>query len=303
MRNSKVSTRGKGRSVDSGRGRTRQADGATSQNNAADRRRAARQAMASMLCDATIAAAMSAIAHDVNQPLAAVVTNANAGLRWLNRPEPDVDEVRALLARIVKDGHRAGELIADIRAKFGEHHAGPSAVDPCGLIAEVVALLGDELERHRVAVRNQVPAGLPPLTGERARLQLAFFNLVVNAIEAMESVSGRDRVLTISCERGDAAELVITIEDSGAGIDPEAADRLFAAFVTTKPRRAGMGLPICRKIIAAHGGRVWASPRDPFGSAFFVQLPIAAASDKSAQGPIQAADRRLLRARQKPRRQ
>jgi C4-dicarboxylate-specific signal transduction histidine kinase len=279
MRDSKAPTRGKSRSVDSGDRGTEKAGGATGQTNTADRRRASREAMTWMLRDATIAAVMSAIAHDVNQPLAAVVTNANAGLRWLNRPEPDVDEVQALLARIVKDGHRAGELIADMRAKFGEHRAEPTAVSPCELIADVVALLGDELASHRVAVRNEVPAGLPPLMAERTRLQLAFFNLVVNAIEAMASVNGRDRALTISCTLGEADELLITIEDSGAGIDPGSADRLFEAFFTTKAHRAGMGLPICRKIIEGHGGRVWAAPRDPFGSAFFVKLPVAATGE------------------------
>jgi signal transduction histidine kinase len=281
MRDSKASTRGKPHSADSSHGRREQTGSATSHNNAADQRRASREAMATMLRDATIAAVMSAIAHDVNQPLAAVVANANAGLRWLNRPEPDVGEVQALLARIVKDGHRAGELIADIRAKFGEHHAAPGAVGPHQIIADVLALLGEELERHGVVVRNEVAVGLPPLMAEPTRLQLAFFNLVMNAIEAMASVSGRDRVLTISSKRGDADELLIALEDSGAGIDPGAADRLFEAFVTTKARRAGMGLPICRKIIEAYGGRVWASPRDPFGSAFFVKLPMAPASDNT----------------------
>jgi C4-dicarboxylate-specific signal transduction histidine kinase len=281
MRDGKSSTRGKRRSAGPDRGRAEQIGAATGRGTAADQRDASRQAMASMLRDATITAVMSAIAHDVNQPLAAVVTNANAGLRWLNRPQPDVDEVQALLARIVKDGHRVGDLIADIRAKFGEHHAAPSAVSPCEVIADVVVLLGDELANHRVAVRNEVPRGLPRLIGERARLQLAFFNLVVNAIEAMASVRDRDRVLTISAKRGNAGELLIAIEDCGAGIDPDAADRLFEAFVTTKPRHVGVGLPICRKIIEAHGGRVWGSPRDPFGAAFFVELPTASASDKT----------------------
>ncbi len=278
MRDIKASTRDEARSVDSGGGRAGETGGATSQNNGAERHRASREAMASMLRDATIRAVMSTIAHDVNQPLAAVVTNANAGLRWLNRPKPDVDEVQALLARIVRDGHRAGDLIAGIRAKFSEEPPEPRAISPCEVVADVVALLGDELESRRVAVRNEMPAELPPVLAERARLALAFFNVMVNAIEAMELVTDRDRVLTISSKRGDADELLIAIEDSGTGIDPDSMDGLFEAFVTTKAHRAGMGLPISRKIVEAYGGRIWASARDPYGSAFFVALPVAAAS-------------------------
>jgi signal transduction histidine kinase len=279
MREIKASTRDEGRSVGSGGSRAGETGGASRPNNGAERHRASREVMATMLRDATIRAVMSTIAHDVNQPLAAVVTNANAGLRWLNRPKPDVDEVQMLLARIVKDGHRAGELIADIRAKFTEEHAEPRAVSPCDVVADVVALLGDELHGRRVAVRNEMPAAIPPVLAERARLGLAFFNVMVNAIEAMESVTDRDRVLTISSKRGDADELLIAIEDSGTGIDPDSIDRLFEAFVTTKAHRAGMGLPISRKIVEAYGGRIWASSRDPYGSAFFVTLPVAAVSD------------------------
>jgi signal transduction histidine kinase len=274
MRDIKASISDEGRSVDCGGGRAGETGGAMTPNNGAERRRASREAMASMLRDATIRAVMSTIAHDVNQPLAAVVS-----LRWLNRPEPDVDEVQALLARIVRDGHRAGDLIAGIRAKFSEEHIEPRAVSPCEVVADVVALLGDELESRRVAVRNEMPAGLPPVLAERARLALAFFNVMVNAVEAMESVTDRDRVLTISSKRGDADELLIAIEDSGSGIDPDSMDGVFEAFVTTKAHRAGMGLPISRKIIEGCGGRIWVSARDPYGSAFFVTLPVAAASD------------------------
>jgi signal transduction histidine kinase len=284
MRDIKASTRDEGGLVDSGGSRTGEAAGPTSQNNGAERHRASREAMASMLRDATIRAVMSTIAHDVNQPLAAVVTNANAGLRWLNRPEPDVDEVQTLLARIVKDGHRAGDLIADIRAKFSEQRTQAHAVSPCEVVADVVALLGDELQSRRVAVRNEMPEGLPPVLAERARLALAFFNVMMNAVEAMESVIDRDRVLTISSKRGDADQLLIAIEDSGTGIDSDSMDRLFEAFVTTKAHRAGMGLPISRKIIEACGGRIWASARDPYGSVFFVTLPVAPAPDNQSSG-------------------
>jgi C4-dicarboxylate-specific signal transduction histidine kinase len=285
MRDIKASTRDEGRLVEASGGRAGgEAGGLTNQNNGAERHRASREVMASMLRDATIRTVMSTIAHDVNQPLAAVVTNANAGLRWLNRPEPDVDEVQTLLARIVKEGHRAGDLIAGIRAKFSELHTEARAVGPCEVVADVVSLLGDELQSHRIAVRNEMPEGLPPVLAERTRLALALFNVIVNAVEAMESVTDRDRVLTISSKRGDADQLLIAIEDSGTGIDSDSMDRLFEAFVTTKAHRAGMGLPISRKIIEAYGGRIWASARDPYGSAFFVALPVAAAADDQSGG-------------------
>jgi signal transduction histidine kinase len=267
------------RSADCGEGRSGQTGGTADRNDDSAARRASRETMASMLRDATIRAVMSTLAHDVNQPLAAVVTNANAGLRWLKRPVPDVEEVQTLLARIVKDGHRAGELIAGIRAKFGEEPGELRAVSPCEVIADVVGLVGDELQDHRIVVKNEVPAGLPPVLAEPVRLQLALFNVMVNAIEAMEGVSDRERVLRITSKRGGADELLISIEDSGTGIDPASMDRLFEAFVTTKINRAGMGLPISRKIIEAHGGRIWAATRDPYGSAFFVTLPTAVAPD------------------------
>ncbi len=234
--------------------------------------------MASMVREATMRMTLASIAHDLNQPLAAVVTNANAGLRWLGRPVPDLDETRTLLTRIVNDGHRAADMIAAIRSKFAEDDGEPSAVGLHEVIAEVLALVDGELQNCRVVVRNETPAGLPRLTAQRARLQLAFFNLVMNAIEAMESVTDRERVLAITAKLGDADDLLTTVEDSGTGIDPDCGDRLFEAFFTTKAHRAGMGLPICRKIIESEGGRVWAAARPPHGSVFFVKLPIATAS-------------------------
>ena len=279
MGESKASTRNEIRSADRVDGRANKPGAGANRNDAGGRLNASRRTMASMVREATMRAIMTAIAHDVSQPLTAVVTNANAGLRWLGRSEPDLDEVRTLLARIVKEGHRAGEVMAGIRSKFGEDRLKPSAVSLHDVIADVLALLADELESGRVSVRNEVPAGLPQLMAERARLQLAFFNLVVNAIEAMDSIADRDRVLTITSKLGDADELLVTLEDSGAGIDPGHADDLFEAFVTTKAHRAGMGLAICRKIIESQGGRVWATARQPYGSAFFVKLPIAAVSD------------------------
>jgi C4-dicarboxylate-specific signal transduction histidine kinase len=251
----------------------------TRSSGAGERLSASRRELASLVRQATLRAITGAIAHDINQPLAAIVTNANAGVRWLARPEPDLDEVRALLARIVNEGHRAGELIAGIRSKFEADRDEPTALSLDDVVAEVLGLVVGELESHQVSVRNETPAGLPQLMAARAQLQLAFFNLVMNGIEAMESATDRDRVLTIKSRLCEADHLLVTFEDTGTGLDSNHVDRLFEAFFTTKAHHVGLGLTICRKIIESHGGRLWASARNPYGSAFFVKLPTAAASD------------------------
>jgi signal transduction histidine kinase len=286
MSKSKGSTRGEGRSADSADGRSNESRKLKSPDDAGERlstvrQDTVRQEMATMVREATMRAIMASIVHDISQPLTAIVTNANAGLRWLGRPEPDVDEVRALLARIVRDGHRTGGLIADIRSKFGEDRNEPSAVSLYDEVAGTLELLDGELESRQVLVRNEMLAGLPQLMVDRARLQLALFILVVNAIEAMESITDRHRVLTITCRPCESDDLLVTFEDSGIGIDPDHMDRMFEAFFTTKAHHTGMGLAICRRIVESHGGRLWASARDPHGSVFFVRLPIVAGSDNN----------------------
>jgi C4-dicarboxylate-specific signal transduction histidine kinase len=281
MSKSEGSTRGEGCSVNSADGHANESRNGRSPDAASERLSTARREMAAMVREATMRAMMASIAHELSQPLTAIVTNANAGLRWLGRPEPDVDEVRALLARIVRDGHRTGGVIAGIRSKFGEDRNEPSAVSLNDEVAGILELLDGELASRQVLVKNEMLAGLPRLMVDRARLQLALFNLVVNAIEAMESITDRHRVLTITCRPCESDDLLVTLEDSGTGIDPDHMDRMFEAFFTTKAHHTGMGLPICRKIIESHGGRLWASARHPHGSAFFVRLPIVAASDNN----------------------
>jgi signal transduction histidine kinase len=220
----------------------------------------------------TAGAATAAIAHEVKQPLTAMVTSANAGLRWLKRSEPDLDEVRAAFERIVHAGHRANEVIANVRAIFGKDRCEKARVNVISLIDEVLGLIREELESHRISVRRELIDGLPAVVGERVQLQQALLNLVTNAIDAMSAVTDRERRLTVKSQL-DTHGVTIAVEDSGAGIHPSYTDRMFVSFFTTKPHGMGMGLSICRLIVESHGGRLWFSPSSPHGTTFYLQLP------------------------------
>ena len=204
--------------------------------------------------------------------------NANAGLRWLNRPDPNLDEVRAVLQRIVGEGHRTNEVIASIREMFGKNPREKAPVNVNALIGDVLALMQAELESHQVALHTGMLDGLPDVMAERVQLQQVLLNLIMNGVDAMSSVTGRERRLTIKSEIQDMQEVRIAVEDSGTGIDPSHMDRIFDPFFTTKPHGMGMGLSICRSIIESHGGRLWAVPHDPHGTTFYVELPVRAAS-------------------------
>jgi C4-dicarboxylate-specific signal transduction histidine kinase len=214
----------------------------------------------------------ASIAHEANQPLAAIVANANAGLRWLARAEPDLDEVHSLLGRIVRDGHRAGDVIVSIRSMFQKDHCQMTPVKVNDLVGEVLALVGGELESHQISEQNEMLDGLPRVMAERVQLQQVLLNLVTNAIEAMSSIADRERVLAIRSRVCEPDHVLITVEDSGTGIDPSQMDRIFDAFFTTKAQGMGMGLSICRSIVESHGGQLWASARIPHGSMFCVKL-------------------------------
>jgi signal transduction histidine kinase len=193
-------------------------------------------------------------------------------LRWLKRSEPDLDEVRAALERIVRAGHRANEVIANVRAIFGKDCCEKARVNVNSLIGEVLGLIQEELEDHGISVRSELIDGLPEVMGERVQLQQVLLNLVMNAIDAMSAVTGRERRLTVKSQL-DARGVTIAVEDSGAGIDPSYADRVFVSFFTTKPHGMGMGLSICRLIVESHGGRLWFSPSSLHGTTFYLQLP------------------------------
>ena len=233
----------------------------------ADQARSAQQTLLT-----TMGQMAASIAHELNQPLAAIVTNGNAGLRWLANTTPDLDEVRAALQRIVSDGHRASQLIGTIRSMFKKDGQKKAPVDVNQLIQEVLGLMQGELQNQRVSLQTELEAQPIQVLGDRVQLQQVILNLITNAIDAMGSVTEHERVLRVRSETKQSG-VVVTVEDSGAGIDPKSTDRIFDTFYTTKSHGMGIGLAICRSIIEAHGGRISASPGNPHGAVFQVVLP------------------------------
>jgi C4-dicarboxylate-specific signal transduction histidine kinase len=217
----------------------------------------------------------ASIAHEINQPLAGIVTSANAALRWLARKTPDLEEATAAMKQIVSDGRRASEVIATIRAMYMKETQDKATHDINEIVTEVLGLLRAELRRHQISVRNALTKGLPPVRVDQVQLQQVILNLVMNAMEAMELVSNRARVLSIRSEVDDTGDVSLTIEDSGSGIDPENLARIFQPFFTTKVKGMGMGLSICRSIVEVHRGRLWASPGSPHGTVLHLVLPPA----------------------------
>src|SRR5262245_57081477 len=222
---------------------------------------------------ATAGELSASIAHEVNQPLAAMVANANAGLRLLALPNPDIEETRAALECVVDDGHRAGEVIGSIRAMFKKEEKERLPLDLNEITRDVLALLRGELQAQNILVRTDLAGRLPLVQGDRGQLQQVILNLVRNAADAMSQVSDRARVLLVTSEFKPANDVLVSIEDSGTGIDPKNIDRIFEAFFTTKANGMGMGLAICRSIIEAHSGRLWAEPNMNYGSVFYISLP------------------------------
>jgi C4-dicarboxylate-specific signal transduction histidine kinase len=222
----------------------------------------------------TLGELMASLAHEVNQPLAAVLTNAQACLRWLALETPRPDEARAAVERIVRDSNRASDVIQRIRALAKKSEPQIVALDINDVIREAVSLEQREMLSQRVSLRTELASALPPVLGDRVQLQQVVINLVMNAAEAMAPVTDRPRDILIRSQRDDANEVVVAVRDSGMGIDSENADRLFNAFFTTKPSGMGMGLSISRSIIVAHGGRLWASPNADHGATFQFTVPI-----------------------------
>jgi C4-dicarboxylate-specific signal transduction histidine kinase len=220
----------------------------------------------------------ASIAHEINQPLAAIVSNGGAGLRWLNREPPDLDEVREALARMVSDGQRAGDVIRGLRALARNSGLQLATLDVDDAIHEVLVLTRSELQRHGIVVRTDLAAGDRSVVGDRVQLQQVLLNLILNGVDAMSAVSDRARELTVSSARGERGSVLVSVEDSGPGLDPAIAQRIFEPFVTTKADGLGMGLSICRSIIEAHGGRLWMSPRTPHGTAFRFTVPTGVAT-------------------------
>ncbi len=197
----------------------------------------------------------ASIAHEVTQPLTGIAANGNACLNWLSGVPPNVEKARTAVERIIRDSNRAREVIRDIRTLVKKAEPNREPIDLNDLIRRTVVLASGEMMRHQVELQTVAAADLPSVPGDRVQLQQVLLNLIMNAVEAMNSISGRARVLMIRSERREDAVAII-VRDSGIGLDPKRAERLFDAFFTTKPEGLGLGLSICRTIISAHGGRI-----------------------------------------------
>jgi two-component system sensor kinase FixL len=242
-------------------------------NNDITALRAAQAELAHINRVTTMGQLTASIAHEVSQPIAAVVTNADAALNWLRAQPPNLDEVRHTLGQIVDDGHRAGHVIDRIRALIKKTPPRKNRFDLNEAILDVIALARSEALKHGVSLQTGLATGLPSVDGDRIQLQQVILNLVLNAVEAMRGIDEGARAVLISTEADAAGGVLVSVRDSGMGLDPSNADRLFEAFYTTKPEGLGMGLAICRSIIAAHGGLIWASANKPRGAVFQFTLP------------------------------
>ena len=223
----------------------------------------------------TMGELVASIAHEINQPLAAIATSGNACLRWLNRDQPDLDEARDAVSRIVRDAHRAGDVIHGLRALARKSGPQLTKLDIHDAIEEVLALTRGELQRHGVVLHTDLSADDRPVLGDRVQLQQVLLNLIMNGIQAMGAVTDRRRELTVSVALAEPGRVQVAVEDTGPGLDPAIAQRIFDPFFTTKSDGLGMGLSICRSIIEAHGGQLWVSPRAPHGTAFRFTIPLA----------------------------
>lgn len=224
---------------------------------------------------AEAAGVAASIAHEINQPLAAMVANAGAGLRWLTAKDPKLDEVREVLNYIISDGHRAHQIIDSINALFKKGHRTETPLSVNEIIRDVLALVETELHSHHIAAQTTFDNTLPQVSADRVQLQQAILILIRNAIEAMNTVADDSRVLHLKTELKDPKTIMITVQDSGRGIAAKNIKRIFDRFFSTKPQGMGMGLSICRSIIEAHNGRLWVEAGVHQGSIFRISLPIA----------------------------
>jgi len=224
-----------------------------------------------------IDAITSAIVHEVRQPLAAIATNGDAGILWLTKTPPDFDEVRAAMTRIVRDCHRASQVLESIRALFKGADLEAQPVDLNGIALGALDLLSGDLKDHDVITHVELAPELPLVPGHSGQLQEVMLNLIRNAIDAMGPITDRARVLRVTTERDGREAIVVSVEDSGPGIEPQKLHSIFDAFVTTKPQGMGLGLPICRMIISRHEGQLSALVDNKNGALFQFTLPIKSA--------------------------
>ena len=223
---------------------------------------------------ATMGQLTASIAHEVNQPLAALLTNAETAKRWLARQPPNLEKAGQLIDRIISDGKRTANIVSRIRdfSKKAPARKGDLAINEA--ILEIMRLTSAVMSEHRVLVKMQLSEGLPPVLGDRVQLQQVILNLIMNAIEAMSEVKERSRELMISTRGIEPVSVLVAVSDSGQGLPPGSIERIFEAFYTTKSSGLGMGLSICRSIVEAHGGRLWATPNEPHGAVFCIMLPL-----------------------------
>jgi signal transduction histidine kinase len=217
-------------------------------------------------------AVAATVAHEIKQPLSAMTMDAIASLRWLDRATPNIDEAKVALQQIVNSGHRVGAVIENIRTLFKTEARTRTSLDVNNLIREVLALVRDDLQRHRVAVQTDYNQSLPPIEGNEVQLQQVLVNLITNAIDSMATEDG-DRVLSLRSKVYDSGSLMVSVEDVGKGVEPSAIDLIFQPQFTTKVHGMGMGLSICRSIIEAHEGRLWVTANLPRGAIFHFTLP------------------------------
>lgn len=215
------------------------------------------------------------IAHEINQPLAAIATNVDASLRWLENSPPNIDEARLALHRIRENSDRTNEIVKRVRVLFSKGEPSHKTFDVNDAIREVLGFLSGELRRGSVVLRAELGAGIPKAWGDRVQIQQVVSNLILNAIEAMQTVSNRQRLLQVNTRTADAGRILVEVNDAGVGLDPTIQQHLFERFFTTKPGGTGLGLAISQSIIEAHSGRLWASSDDDWGATFRFTLPVA----------------------------
>ena len=246
----------------------------TARRAAEDALRAAQSELGRVARLTTVGAMAATIAHELSQPLASIATNGNAGLHWLDRADPNLEEARAAFERVVNDAHRAARTITGIRAMFRKDSGERSPVAINELVCDVVSTVLGELKSRRVSLALELLDDLSPVQADCVQLQQVLLNLLTNALDSMASIAARPHVLRLRSEHLDDWVL-ISVEDTGSGINPEHAERMFDPFFTTKPNGIGLGLSICRSIVEAHGGRLSVFPVHPYGSVFQVMLPAA----------------------------
>jgi len=240
--------------------------------HAEEARREAQAELARVSRVTTMGELTASLAHEVNQPIAAAVTNANTCLRWLTRDHPDLDEAREAASRIVKDATRAAGIISRVRLLFKKSTPQRELVDVNEAIREMIVLLRSEATRYNITVRMELAADVPRIMGDRVQLQQVLMNLIANSIEAMKEVDGA-RELAVKSQRTEKEEVLVSVSDTGVGLPPQQADQIFDAFFTTKPHGTGLGLRISRSIVESHAGRLWAADNSPRGASFHFALP------------------------------